>query len=312
MINKNYKSSKPKILVLLACYNGERYIEKQIESILKQTHSPYKINISIDKSNDQSVQIVEAYSKKYSQINITNTDKCFGSAATNFIHLLTSVDLKDVDFIALADQDDLWRSDKLKKAILKLKKDFDGYSSNVEAFWSTGRRKILLKNQPQKRFDHLFESAGPGHTFVISKKLVQSLQKFLIKNKFNKPNNYHDWLIYAYARTHGFKWYIDSYPGVEYRQHATNVAGANIGIKAFVSRANRVLSGEGFDFAFWLMKELKVHDPFIQSLAPVTRINLIRLAFKYNHCRRRLRDQVFFFFACILLAIIFPNRLRTI
>jgi rhamnosyltransferase len=138
------------------------------------------------------------------------------------------------------------------------------------------------------------------------------LQKFLKKSRFNQLHNYHDWLIYAFARSHGFKWYVDSYPGVEYRQHDTNVFGANVGMKAFMSRTNRVLSGEGVDFSFRLMKELSVQDPYIQSLFPVSRMNLLRLAFRAKQCRRRFRDQIYFFFACILLAIIFPKKLCTI
>ena len=86
----------------------------------------------------------------------------------------------------------------------------------------------------------------------------------------------------------------------------------NVGVKAFISRIYRVLNGEGFNFAFRLMKELNIQEPFIQSLLPVSRINLLRLAFQFKQCRRRWRDQIYFFCACILLAIIFPKKLRAI
>ena len=301
-----------RINVLLAAYNGKQFIAQQLQTILNQTHKPCKILINIDLSTDETVAIVEDYATKSSEIEILSSNKSFGSAAANFIYLLLNTDLSNFDYIALADQDDLWNEDKLDKAIQKLQQGYDGYSSNVEAFWKNGRQKIILKNQPQQEFDHLFESAGPGCTFVMTKKLALSLQEFLKIGQFNQLDNYHDWLIYAYARSKGFKWYVDSYPSVEYRQHTTNVFGANVGIKAFISRMYRVLNGEGFDFAFRLMKELNVQDSFIQSLFPVSRINLLRLAFKFKYCRRRWRDQIYFFFACILLAIIFPKKLRAI
>ena len=303
---------KNKTTIMLAAYNGEHYIQEQLQTILEQTFKPCKIFINIDLSDDNTISVVEEYAKRNPEIHILNTCKRFGSAAANFINLIIDADLSDVDYIALADQDDIWKKDKLEKAIQKLQQGYDGYSSNVEAFWDDNKRKVLVKNQPQKDFDHLFESAGPGCTFVMTKKLAQKLQQFLQNGHFDQIDNYHDWLIYAFARSHGFKWYVDSYPGVEYRQHATNVFGANIGTKAFISRVNRVLSGEGFDFAFRLMKELNVQDSFIQSLFPVSRINLLRLAFKFKQCRRRWRDQIFFFWACILLAIIFPKKLRAI
>ena len=300
------------INVLLAAYNGESYVEQQISSILHQTIKPIKISINVDHSSDNTLKILHKIAQEHPEIEVLNSNKSFGSAAANFIHLISSVDLSNFDYIALADQDDLWNEDKLEKAIQKLEQGYDGYSSNVEAFWIDGKRKVLVKNQPQQNFDHLFESAGPGCTFVMNKKLALKLQQFLRKGHFNQLHNYHDWLIYAFARSNNFKWYIDSYPSVEYRQHDTNVFGANVGIKAFVSRIRRVLNGEGFDFAFRLMKELNVQDPFIQSLFPVSRINLLRLAFKFKYCRRRWRDQTYFFCACILLAIIFPKKLRVI
>ena len=303
---------KNNISVLLAAYNGEKFIEQQIQSVLDQTFKPSKILINIDQSEDKTVSIFEDFAKKNPEIQILNSNKRFGSAAANFIYLLLNTNLSNINYIALADQDDLWKEDKLDRAIQKLQQGYDGYSSNVAAFWKNGRQKIILKNQPQQEFDHLFESAGPGCTFVMTKKLALSLQEFLKIGQFNQLDNYHDWLIYAYARSKGFKWYVDSYPSVEYRQHTTNVFGANVGIKAFISRMHRVLNGEGFDFAFRLMKELKVQDSFIQSLFPVSRFNLLKLAFKAKCCRRRVRDQIYFFFACILLAIIFPKKLSTI
>lgn len=301
-----------KIIILLAAFNGEQFISKQLKSLLQQTIQPNKIAVNIDQSSDATLEIVTNFKKKYPNIQVLNPNKRFGSAAANFMYLLLNEDLARMDYIAFSDQDDIWKEDKLEKAIHKLEQGYDGYSSNVEAFWEGGRKKVLVKNQPQQKFDHLFESAGPGCTFVMTKKLALSLQEFLKGGQFDQLYNYHDWLVYAYARSNDFKWYVDSYSGVEYRQHATNVFGANVGIKAFVSRIRRVLDGEGFDFAFRLMKELNVQDTFIQSLFPVSRINLLRLAFNFKHCRRRWRDQAYFFCACILLAIIFPKKLRAI
>ena len=303
---------KIKSLVLLAAYNGEQFISQQLQTVLNQTNKPYKIFINIDQSDDKTESIIQDFAKTNPEIQILNINKRFGSAAANFINLIINVDLTDIGYIALADQDDIWKEDKLEKAIQKLEQGFDGYSSNVQAFWEDGRKKTITKNQAQQKFDHLFESAGPGCTFVLTKELALKLQQFLKNDRFNQLDNYHDWLIYAFARTHGFKWYIDSYPGVDYRQHSSNVFGANVGIKAFISRTNRVLAGEGVDFAFQLMKELKVQDPFIQSLFPISRLNLLKLALKAKCCRRRFLDQIYFFFVCIVLAIIFPKKLRFI
>ena len=303
------------VLVLLAAYNGEQFIAQQLQTILNQTLKPCKILVNIDSSTDKTVAIVEDCRTKFSEIEILSSNQLFGSAAANFIHLLLNVDLANIDYIALADQDDLWNEEKLDKAIEKLQQGYDGYSSNVEAFWDDGRKKVLVKNQSQLKFDHLFESAGPGCTFVISKKLATSLQNFLKnnQNQTSQMKQYHDWLIYAFARTNGYKWFIDGYVSMQYRQHALNDFGAHVGFSGFLARVERVLKGEGFDQVLRLIKMLKLeNDPFVKQWYPLSRIGFIKLAFYAPQCRRRLREKIYFFFACILLAIIFPKKLRII
>lgn len=307
--------SKKEILVLLAAYNGEYFIAQQLQTILNQTHKPDKILINIDHSADNTVTIVEGYATKFPEIEILSSNQRFGSAAANFIHLLLNADLSNVDYIALADQDDLWNEAKLDKAIQNLEQGYDGYSSNVEAFWENGQKKIIEKNQPQKKFDHLFESAGPGCTFVITKKLATSLQIFLKNNQgeISQMKQYHDWLIYAFARTHDYKWLIDSYASLQYRQHVLNDFGAHVGFSGFLARVKIVLKGEGFDQVLRLIKMLKLENhPFVKQWYPLSRIGFIKLAFYAPQCRRRLREKIYFFFACIFLAISFPKKLRPI
>ena len=299
----------------MAAYNGKQFIAQQLQTILKQTHKPCKILINIDLSNDETVSIVEGYATNFSEIEILSSNQRFGSAAANFFYLLLNTDLANIDYIALADQDDLWNEDKLDKAIQKLQEGYDGYSSNVEAFWNDGRKKVLKKNQSQQNFDHLFESAGPGCTFVISKKLAIVLQNFLKnnQNQISQMKQYHDWLIYAFARTNGYKWFIDSYVSMQYRQHALNDFGAHVGFSGFLARVKRVLKGEGFDQVLRLIKMLKLeNDPFVKQWYPLSRIGFIKLAFHSPQCRRRLREKIYFFFACILLAIVLPKKLRAI
>ena len=299
----------------MAAYNGKQFIAQQLQTILKQTHKPCKIVINIDLSADETVSIVEGYATNFSEIEILSSNQRFGSAAANFFYLLLNTDLANIDYIALADQDDLWNEDKLDKAIEKLQEGYDGYSSNVEAFWDDGRKKVLKKNQSQQNFDHLFESAGPGCTFVISKKLAIGLQNFLKnnQNQISQMKQYHDWLIYAFARTNGYKWFIDSYVSMQYRQHALNDFGAHVGFSGFLARVKRVLKGEGFDQVLRLIKMLKLeNDHFVKQWHPLSRTGFIKLAFHAPQCRRRLREKIYFFFACILLAIIFPKKLRAI
>jgi rhamnosyltransferase len=305
----------PSVDILLAAYNGEKYISQQIQSILNQTHKPQNIFINIDQSSDKTVMIVQKYAKEFSEIHIINLNKRFGSSAANFFYLLMHVNFLNSDYVALADQDDIWNEDKLEKAINKLKEGYDGYSSNVEAIWGNGEKKVLIKNQPQKNYDHLFESAGPGCTFVLKNNLALALQKFLKQSQKDliQMKNYHDWLIYTFARENNFHWFIDDYVSLKYRQHLLNDFGAHVGIRASISRAKRVIRGEGFDQVILLIKLFNLqNNNFVRKWYPISRLGFIKLAFYAPHCRRCFREQFYFFFACILLAIIFPKKLCTI
>ena len=299
---------KPKIFVLLAAYNGERYIKDQLDSILSQSVRPYKIFISVDSSTDKTVVILKKYQKNFPEINILGFDKYFGSAGANFIHMICNIDFTNADYIALADQDDVWKKDKIELALKFLQNGFDCYSSNVEAFWESGKKKVLYKNQKQKKYDYLFESAGPGCSFFFSKNFSLFLKQYLQLKKNYNFNQYHDWFIYAFARSNEYKWHIDSYPSLFYRQHSDNVLGANVGIKAFLSRSISILNGNGFDFSFLLMKSLIMNDKFIKSLFPITRISFLKLALNAKNCRRKSYEQFLFIFACLILLIFFPKK----
>ena len=79
----------PKIAVLVAAYNGEKFIERQIHSILSQKKVNINIYISLDRSIDKSIDICKSLEKKYSNIFFINKNKndIFGSAAKNFYNL---------------------------------------------------------------------------------------------------------------------------------------------------------------------------------------------------------------------------------
>lgn len=300
---------KTRVTVLMAAFNGEKYIEKQLDSIINQSLPPYKIIINIDKSEDDTLVIVNNFKKKYSNIEIINSGEIFGSAAANFINSILLLDLSNSEFLALADQDDIWKKDKLQRAVSLLRNDFDCYSSNVQAFWENGKSKIIYKNQNQKKYDFFFESAGPGCSFVLKNNFVADLIKYLKSGDFDNFTNYHDWLIYAYARSKGYKWFIDSYPSLFYRQHNDNLFGANIGFKAFFLRVWKVLNGDGFDFAFLLLRKLAKKDKFIQSLFPLNRFSFLKLALKATCCRRKKFDQILFFCACLIMFVLFPKKI---
>lgn len=228
----------PKVAVLLAAYNGEKYIQEQIESIVNQVDVDVYIYISIDASTDRTLEICQQLQKIYKNIFIINEGKeRFGSAGKNFYYLIKNVDFEEFDFIALSDQDDIWKSSKIIRGIQVLEKEqASGYSSDVECFWDdkSKKNKIIKKSYPQKKYDYYFEPAGPGCTYILVSKLAISLQT-KIKSRITLPYH-HDWFIYAFARSLNFKWHIDNKSKILYRQHKNNQVGANTGINQYLKR----------------------------------------------------------------------------
>jgi rhamnosyltransferase len=146
--------------------------------------------------------------------------------------------------VALSDHDDVWPEHRISRAIDQLNNHHaDGYSSDVISVDEQLKvKKLIKKSYAQKKYDFIFESPGPGCSFVLTKKLFQFIQTKIDHKTINF--SFHDWLIYALARSHGYLWHIDDAPSLFYRQHANNQLGANDGWLAFIKRVQKVLSGQ--------------------------------------------------------------------
>jgi len=111
-----------RIYILLATYNGTKYLEEQINSILNQTYENWKLIIHDDNSNDNSVSIIKEYSKKYpNKIKLIDDSIATGGAKENFTYLLYHID-DNFDYIMFADQDDVWLKNKIEITLDKMLK----------------------------------------------------------------------------------------------------------------------------------------------------------------------------------------------
>lgn len=297
----------PRVAVLLAAYNGEQYIREQLNSILTQQHIDLSIIISVDKCNDSTLSIVNGYASMYPNIiSVLPYGKKYGSAGKNFIRLLCDVNFDSYQYISFADQDDIWLPNKLERAISEMKKNYvDGYSSNVTAFWESGKKKLVVKSFPQVNFDYLFESPGPGCTFVLSSYLSRAIQDHLI-SKSNELQNLwlHDWYCYSFARFNDFSWYIDPKPMMMYRQHSSNDVGANSGWKSFITRWKVIMKGDGFTKVLnqaLFIGQNKIKP--IQLIKSKKRISMLKLLFISGQCRRQWSHKLMLSVACLIFFI---------
>lgn len=297
----------PKIAICLAAFNGISWLPEQLDSILMQTDVIATVFGSVDSSSDGSEIWMSQSAKMDSRIVVLPHGEYFGGAAKNFFRLLRDTDFSEFDYISFADQDDIWLPHKLARAHEVLSKTgADAYSSNVTAFWPDGRTALIEKSQPQQRWDFLFEAAGPGCTYVMRKELACALQA-VVKNRWAEVQQVglHDWFAYAFARANGYRWVIDDYAGMLYRQHANNQVGVNKGWRAWRHRARKVLGGWGLAQSALIADLVGLgDDAFVKRWSGGGRAGLFWLACHGGQCRRRGRDKLLFALSCLAMSVL--------
>ena len=304
------KNTRYSIAVLLAAFNGTLWLKEQIDSVLLQQDVEITLYISVDQSIDGTEALVDQMAATDKRIKVLPHGQHFGGAGPNFFCLFREVDFSQYDFVALSDQDDIWNLNKLSAAISSLKANSaQGYSSNVTAFWPDGKKHFIDKAQAQVKWDFLFEAAGQGCTYVLTKTLAREFASFLLTHSEAVSHvQLHDWLLYAFSRAYKYPWFIDSKSSLLYRQHANNQFGANVGFSAFATRAKKVLNGWGFDQSRAIAKAIGLENSlFVQTWSKNTRLGYLQLGLHCMQCRRRLRDKFLFLFACISLALFPPQ-----
>ena len=297
----NTENSAPSVLILLATYNGRKWCEEQIKSIFAQLDVTLYICVSDDFSKDSTRQFIAAYENP--RITILDSVVRYGSACQNFFRLLRDANIADYDYIAFCDQDDIWNPEKLSYSISRMKEQrADAFSSNVTAFWPNGRKKVIRKNQPQRKWDFLFESAGPGCSFVLTRKLACDLAHFInINSGKMKHVAFHDWLTYAFARSQGYRWWIDAQSTMMYRQHDFNELGANSGITASLSRLKKISDGWYRNQVILIGTLVGARDSLpIKRLQRFSIVDRIILLCNILSFRRSYRDRVALLFLFLL------------
>jgi rhamnosyltransferase len=219
-------------LVILASFNGVKYIEEQISSILTQEDVNVTLLVFDDGSNDGTIDLLfSKFSLSTTNVKIIQNSIPTGSAANNFLQAIKTIDDEIIDaqdYIALSDQDDIWLPNKLIEAGKTLKNEkSDLYMSNL-ILWNenSNTTSIIKKSFKQKKYDYLFEGGSAGCTYVMSKQLINVIKNTINKVEYKNWNFFsHDWFIYFIARINGFTVFIDDRAFMRYRIHQTNVHG---------------------------------------------------------------------------------------
>ncbi|HTD99403.1 MAG TPA: glycosyltransferase [Mucilaginibacter sp.] len=205
------------VSIALCTYNGEKFLARLLDSLLAQDYKPMEIIAVDDCSNDNTWNILQEYAQKDPRLKPYQNEQNLGHT----LNFEKAIKLCGSDFIALADQDDLWERDKLKIMMgcaggcVMVYHDSDfiddegkrigdkTMASNHRMYEGNSSLPIILGNNIH------------GHSILFDSKLKQYLSPF-------NAGFSHDWAIAFAAFNAGKVKYVDQVL-VHYRQHQHSI-----------------------------------------------------------------------------------------
>ena len=219
----------PKIQILLATYNGEKFLREQLDSIVSQEYKSWNLLIHDDGSTDNTIFILNEYKNIYpNKISLLNDQKIFSSARKNFFHLIEHRS-REANLYCLCDQDDIWHESKLKliierynsiddKAPILIHSDLSLIDSSGKLLEKSHNKLIKFKKNLITKDTSLYYNPIPGCAMSINSTLANKIS-------YSKYMVMHDWWILLSAIYENTTILYIKFPLVKYRQHSKNVLG---------------------------------------------------------------------------------------
>jgi glycosyltransferase involved in cell wall biosynthesis len=234
---------QPRVAILMATYNGGRYLDEQLHSIVLQTHRNWVIVVSDDGSRDNTLEIIERCRHRVGGERVRLLKGPGGGFAANFLSLSSSSSI-DADFFAFCDQDDIWRPRHLERALIWLQ-DIPAERPALHC----GRTNLIgddgvsfgaspIFDKPPTFHNALVQSLAGGNTMVFN-----AAARSLLRQAGPQTIVSHDWWAYMLISGAGGQVCYTTEPSVDYRQHDGNLIGANTSWRDRQHRIKRMLSG---------------------------------------------------------------------
>ena len=217
-----------KIDILLATYNGEKYLKEQIDSILNQTYKNIHVIISDDCSKDNTRKILEEYIKKDNRITVYFQEKNLGYVK-NFSFLLGKV---QNEYYMLSDQDDYWLPEKVEKTLEKLKNtnsdfvfgDLEVVDQELKTIYPSFGDFMLLNRKIKKcinsyRLNYLYNCIT-GCTILGKSKFIPQILPIPTISKYLIHDHWMGIMMSIYGKV---AYVPEKY--IKYRQHGNNQVG---------------------------------------------------------------------------------------
>ncbi len=239
-------SDKEIICILLASYNGEKFIGDQLDSLLQQTYADWKLFIRDDGSTDKTVCIIKKYVEKDKRINLLNDDKKNLGSCQNFAALMNAAG-GQYQYIMFCDQDDFWLPFKIeetlalmkqmekqqeKKAAVLVYTNFEYVYNNLKTISS--RKNFHATRVSKLSFAHLLaQNPAYGCTMMLNKQLADMVDHIPLQAEN------HDYWVALVASALGKIFYLNK-TTILYRQHDNNIS-TNYNSNSLIKRFKRIV-----------------------------------------------------------------------
>ena len=220
-----------KIDILLATYNGSKYLHEQLDSILSQSYGNINVIIRDDGSSDNTVMIINEYEEKDNRVKLLNDNLGNLGFVRNFEELMKN---STSEYLMFSDQDDIWYNNKVETSYTRIKaiEEINGKSCPILVHtnsrimnYETRTKSLFISNcAKNSSFENsFFNFFVQGSTMLINGSLKREALPF------SKEVYLHDRYLHLIAEFIGIRSYIDV-PTMDYRQHSNNEIGSSVNV----------------------------------------------------------------------------------
>ncbi|WP_211248243.1 glycosyltransferase [Brackiella oedipodis] len=248
----------------MCTYNGAEFIQAQLDSFAAQNNNHWSLWVSDDGSSDQTVEQVQDFMRRHQVVGEVVQGPKQGFAK-NF-QSLTSLPQIEADYYAFADQDDIFCSDKLTRAVAWLEQQDRTkpalYCSRTQLI---NEHNVVTGYSPNNTKapgfgNALIQNIASGNTMVFNK-----AARHLFVQACHVPMVFHDWSLYQIVTACEGAVYFDSHPTVLYRQHSQNVVGNGMALQRRIKNFLAVHQGRSRE---WNSINIHVLEQVREHMSP--------------------------------------------